>query len=341
MVFADGPKANNTQGNLFEEFIGRLLVIEGYDIESNLRSTGAEFDIVGTEKNSRATCCVECKSSFQAGNKAGDISKLLGNAIIGEFRQARFYSAAELSGGSKGLAYKNRQGELDTKGIEFSIYGPKETIERSIETRILSDPKVAARKNFKSGIGDKATLFISPKGAYWGFHLKHRESEVCFLTSADFNSSQEIVTDESLLEYHDQHARHPGDPFTKAMDFLEFLESGVVFQPNLAHAKDLDEVARQIVQEVVGELKPNFETLVSATSKQVSYLQDDFRRIARQQDSSDEVKALADRAWDDFVDGEVSKALEGIQIAESVSVGTKLRDDVMSDVSAYRTNLGV
>src|SRR6266487_6514727 len=116
------------KGDLLEKIAKELLETQNYQVETELRRTGVELDLLCKNRaNPSKKIYVECKA-YEEGNKvqADIIKQLYGTREIHGYEEAWLVSTSELGKEAKGLVEKITEG---TNSRYFTFYTPERLVE--------------------------------------------------------------------------------------------------------------------------------------------------------------------------------------------------------------------
>jgi len=116
------------KGDLLENLAEKLLKVQNYQVEKEIRKVGAELDLLCTNKaNINKEIYIECKA-YKANNKiqADVIKNIVGIQTIEEYEEVWLISTSELGKDAKGLVDKLIK---EKKRRDIIIYTPEKLIE--------------------------------------------------------------------------------------------------------------------------------------------------------------------------------------------------------------------
>ncbi|MEI6463064.1 MAG: restriction endonuclease, partial [bacterium] len=188
------------KGKILENLAEMLLKSQNYSVESTVRMTGVELDLLCKHNISGRQIYIECKAYHDNTTiPAETISKLCGIKNIKNYYEAWLVTTAPLSKDAKGLVKEINSGH---NGHEYSFYTPEKLIEtftnaKIIQSGLISEAKV--KELIKKDKTGNVSLVISDRGNYWAVECLSSGS-VSGIIFTDAQNS-EIVTDESLLNF--------------------------------------------------------------------------------------------------------------------------------------------
>ncbi len=127
-VVVNDEDPQKKKGDLLEKIAKNLLESQNYEVETEIRRTGIELDLLCKNKaNPSKKIYVECKA-YDKGNKiqADVITKLSGARDIHEYEEAWLISTSELGKDAKGLVEKITEGK---NSRFFTFYTPDKLVE--------------------------------------------------------------------------------------------------------------------------------------------------------------------------------------------------------------------
>lgn len=159
-------KANTSEkGSVLERFVSRFLETQGQTVNTQIRLTGMEIDLLCNDPDTSEITLVECKA-YRNPLSADAISKLLGNVILRGAGSGWLISTHDLTKDGKGIKH-----EWEAKPAEerrkLRIYEPKELILRLIAARLIVDPKEISPAAQIAGKAEQAYLLITDRGEFW------------------------------------------------------------------------------------------------------------------------------------------------------------------------------
>lgn len=194
----DSPKS---RGDLLERTSKRLLEAHDYEVETEVRKTGMELDLLCQNKTNPAKkLFVECKAYNDDDKIQADvITNLSGRLHIKKYKEAWLIATSELGKEAKGLVDDIKNGEDSDK---FTFYAPRQLITALQSAHIICTETVATQKikdlvKDSSSLGD-THLLISCFGDFWlTEYLRGGEINGILFSHA---SNGEIVVDEVLID---------------------------------------------------------------------------------------------------------------------------------------------
>ena len=194
----DSKKA---KGDLLEDLSKELLKAQNYEVESEIRRTGVELDLLCKNKaNGNKKIYVECKAYRDNRTiESGIIDKMMGIKEAKKYQEAWLITTCPLGKDAKGVVAGLME---DDKDVTLSFYTPEKLISALVDSKVIIDISVAENEvkkviNNKNLIGE-ITLLITKHGYFWAFNQKTGGKEVgVILVHA---SNAKIVDDSELLE---------------------------------------------------------------------------------------------------------------------------------------------
>lgn len=154
---------NTKKGSFFEEFISEILKPMRFSINSQLRVTGMEIDLLAKGEDQPRTVLVECKA-YREALSADVISKLLGNVAIRKADEGWLFSTSDLTKDGKGL-WEEIQNDIELRK-KFTWYAPERIINVLVDQKSVVDPLTLSQALIGYNAGDW-TLIIVPSGFFW------------------------------------------------------------------------------------------------------------------------------------------------------------------------------
>ena len=191
------------KGDLLEDLAEKLLKVQNYKVEKEIRKVGAELDLLCTNKaNPNKKIYVECKA-YKESNKiqANVIKNIVGIQTIEEYEEVWLISTSELGKDAKGLVDKLIK---EKKRRDIVIYTPEKLIEAltnanniveyNLIKQSLKDNKIFGNK---FAYGEKY-LIITLFGYFFVSTIKESgDDKGLIFHNAETN---ELITDIGLLK---------------------------------------------------------------------------------------------------------------------------------------------
>ena len=200
-VAVNNEDATKKQGDLLEKIAKELLETQNYQVETELRRTGVELDLLCKNKaNPLKQIYVECKA-YDESNKiqASVIKQLCGTRDILGYEEAWLISTSEFGKDAKGLVEKISEGK---NSRVFTFYTPEKLVEAFVNSNLIKDKKFAEhailnviKKEHNLG---EAILLITEYGYFWAVEYLSGGKPVGMIFA--YAKNGEVVNDKSLLE---------------------------------------------------------------------------------------------------------------------------------------------
>lgn len=162
------PSAPPTiKGRLLERLAVELLRVQNYEVLENVRTTGAELDLLCRHKRSNRRVYVECKAQRES-LSANVLKNLVGTVVINDYEEGWLISTGMLGQDAKGVLAK-WESESQDKREKLSIYSPDRVIDALIEAKLVIHPPHSAlhpNGDVQTSLGDW-TLLITEHGRFW------------------------------------------------------------------------------------------------------------------------------------------------------------------------------
>ncbi|WP_080435004.1 restriction endonuclease [Burkholderia ubonensis] len=155
------------RGDLLEQLCSRLLKAQSYAVETEIRFTATELDLLCKHKVSGKRIYVECKA-WRDNIDANVLKNLAGTMLFQDYDEAWLISTAEFGKEAKGFVEEWQRKPIELSG-RMSFYNPSLVIEALVNAgTIKSAPseKAAEAAGSSNAIGD-CTLSITPFGDFW------------------------------------------------------------------------------------------------------------------------------------------------------------------------------
>ncbi|MCC5878227.1 MAG: restriction endonuclease [Candidatus Sumerlaeia bacterium] len=158
------PKA---KGDLLENLAEKLLEAQHYEVIKEIRTVGAELDLLCKHKVNGKQIYVECKAHKDP-LAASVLRQLWGTVDYEEYSEGWLISTSDLTKDAKGFV-ENWKTKPRTKSERLSFYQPKEIIDALKSSRLVVAPPETAASEFigaSENLGDWL-LLLSDFGMYW------------------------------------------------------------------------------------------------------------------------------------------------------------------------------
>lgn len=187
------------KGDLLEKLAAELLKTQNYNVETEVRVTASELDLLCQNTVNSREIYVECKA-HKDNLSANVLTKLLGTITFKGYSEGWLITTGPLGKDAKGFMaeWKNKPiGERE----KLSIYTPERIIEALINAKIIRPEPTSASielaNNPQLSLGEW-TLLISPWGKHWAAPvLKEGIPRALTLFNAENGN---LVSDETLYE---------------------------------------------------------------------------------------------------------------------------------------------
>jgi hypothetical protein len=155
------------KGDLLEKLSAEFMKTQGYDVETQIRITASELDLLCKHPVNRKTVYVECKA-YRNTISAEVLTKLLGTVDFNHYTEGWLISTGPFGKDAKGFQTKweNKPSEESQK---LSLYTPDRVIENLIRARVIKPvPQEEAEKLIKNpdNLGSWM-LVVTPYGKHW------------------------------------------------------------------------------------------------------------------------------------------------------------------------------
>lgn len=201
MIIEVGTKpldSTKHKGDLLEQLTEHLLRAQNYEVETRVRKTGVELDLLCRHKaNSNKTLYVECKAYRDGKNiDSNIIYNLIGKKTQKKYEEAWLVATCDFGKDAKGVV-----DELTSDGtVDLSFYTPNRLIEALIDARVIVSHVVANHAISKLLIGhpvNEPTLLVAAEGYFWCYRNRAGGKDTGVLVVNA--TSGESVTDYNIL----------------------------------------------------------------------------------------------------------------------------------------------
>ena len=167
-VVSEEDDANKLKGDLLEALAGSLLKSQSYEVETQLRVTGVELDLVALHQVSGRRIYVECKAHRDS-LSADVLTKLLGTLDVHEqYQEGWLVSAGPLGKDAKGL-WDEWQRKPAEKRSRLSVFTPAALVDVLIDAQVVVSPDSLRIPDWCADCqtGEEAVLVIAKLGSFW------------------------------------------------------------------------------------------------------------------------------------------------------------------------------
>ncbi len=152
------------RGRLLESLARRLLKSQNFAVETEVRLTGTEVDLLATEQTTGERVFVECKG-YRSTISAEVLYKILGNVAARDLSAGWLVSTYALGKDAKGVRDEWTQ-KPPEKRRQLQIYDPAALIKRLVAAQLIVSPDVLNRPAAHR-YSDDAYLLVTPYGDFW------------------------------------------------------------------------------------------------------------------------------------------------------------------------------
>src|SRR5260221_9083188 len=169
-VAVNNEDAQKKKGDLLEKIAKDLLESHNYQVETEIRRTGVELDLLCKNKaNPSKKIYVECKAYGESSKIQADIIKqLTGTREINEYEEAWLVSTSEFGKDAKRLVEKITEGK---NSRFFTFYTPEKLVEAFVNSNLIKDKKIAEQAILnvikEENNLREFTLLITEYGSFW------------------------------------------------------------------------------------------------------------------------------------------------------------------------------
>jgi len=161
-------QTNKEKGDLLERFAADFLRTQGYSVETQVRVTAAELDLLCTHRVSGRRLYAECKAHRDPLD-ANALKNLLGTVALKNYQEGWLISAGPLGKDAKGFQEEWEQKPTDERQ-RLSIYNPGRVVDALLAASLVkplpSESEVKAwGRDLRLG---EWILLITPYGRFWG-----------------------------------------------------------------------------------------------------------------------------------------------------------------------------
>ncbi len=166
-VAAPKSASGKEKGDLLEQVSSEFLRTQNYDVDTQLRVTATELDLLCKHRVNQRIIYVECKAHRDPLG-ANPLTNLLGTVTLKGYQEGWLISTGPLGKDAKGLKYEWEQ-KPPEEAQRLSIYTPERVIETFINAKVIKPPPVepATEKVGSEDLLGDWTLLITPFGMHW------------------------------------------------------------------------------------------------------------------------------------------------------------------------------
>ena len=192
--------SSKQRGDLLEDLSKKILEIQNYEVETQIRNTGMELDLLCKNRaNHSKRIYVECKAyGVNSKIQADVIKNIVGIKYIKKYSEVWLIATSELGKDAKGLKDDIECGE-DSR--DFTFYTPNRLIEVLQSSKIICDPSIVynhiSNKIYKNKIKEDFLLLITEYGYF--YLVEHIESGTAIDVFVANANNGCIVEDKGLL----------------------------------------------------------------------------------------------------------------------------------------------
>lgn len=163
-VSAPSNASTKERGDLLENLVKRLLLAQSYDVETEVRLTAVELDLLCCHTINKKTIYVECKAYRDKNIDANILKNLLGTLILKNYSEAWLITTSDFGKDAKGFIHEwKTKPQQDAEKLSF--YGPQEIITSLINANVIQSPPKSSLIEAHN-LADQI-LLITPYGFFW------------------------------------------------------------------------------------------------------------------------------------------------------------------------------
>lgn len=154
------------KGDLLESFAERFVRTQGFEVETKVRVTAAELDLLCKHKVNGRTVYVECKAHRD--NIGADVFRnLLGTVTFNHYDEGWLVSTGPLGKDAKGFKDEWERRDVTERRV-LSIYTPQRVVENFVQANVIGPQptKDQSEEAENLNVGDWL-LLITQFGAFW------------------------------------------------------------------------------------------------------------------------------------------------------------------------------
>lgn len=196
-VAAPQNASTKEKGDLLEQFASDLLKTQNYEVDTEVRVTASELDLLCKHRVNQRVIYVECKAHRKTLN-ANVLKNLLGTITFKDYQEGWLISTGPLGKEAKGFQH-DWENKPTQQSQKLSIYTPDRIIEAFTNAHLIRrlPHDSAIEKVGEDSLGDWV-LLITPYGRYWvATCLSGGVPEGVLVYSA---KTAKLITDAKLLK---------------------------------------------------------------------------------------------------------------------------------------------
>lgn len=166
-VATSRSQSSKDKGDLLENLAAELLRTQSYDVETEVRRTASELDLLCRHSVSNRQIYVECKA-HRENLSANVLKNLLGTVTFADYEEGWLISTGPLGKDAKGFQVEWEE-KPQPQRQKLSIYTPDRVLKALIAAKVVSQPPATtpAMKAGGSVSTGNWTLLVSEYGRFW------------------------------------------------------------------------------------------------------------------------------------------------------------------------------
>lgn len=191
--------SSTQRGNLLESLTRRVLqALQHKHVQTNVRVTGCELDIIAEDQQTGARVSVECKAYRDRTIGADVLTKMLGNLMVHDFQSTWLITTAKLGKDAAGIVESFRAKDV-TQRQKLRVYEPEELVELLVAVGHVTDPSTLVLPATFFSLPAR-TLLITDLGEFWAVSAVGPKSGIADTVMVFEGKSGKQVTNAALLQ---------------------------------------------------------------------------------------------------------------------------------------------
>lgn len=197
-VCAEPEDSSTDRGRLLEAFATRFLNSQGFQVQTEVRVTGVEVDLLCSEQTTGESVMVECKA-YRSTISAEVLTKLYGTVMMKDYGAGWLITTHALGKDAKGLEaeWREKAPEIRRKLV---VLPPEKLVPRLIAANTVVDPDQIPLGPELKRTGE-AYLLLSKRGNFWALPIIDNETGVAGSVSLHDATNGTAITGATLLAW--------------------------------------------------------------------------------------------------------------------------------------------
>jgi hypothetical protein len=191
--------SSTQRGTLLESLAKRVMAALQYNhVQTNVRVTGCELDIIATEQQTDARVSIECKAYRDRTISADVLTKMLGNMFVHDYTSTWLITTARLGKDAAGLVESFRSKSVEQRQ-RLRIYEPNALVELLVSVGQIKDPsKLELPATFLTL--PNRTLLLTDVGEFWAVSAVGPKSGIADTVMVFDAQTGRQITNQALVQ---------------------------------------------------------------------------------------------------------------------------------------------